>query len=119
MATHELPGHQSIEDGSPISSMSEDDHIAEHQTPFLREASLRNLGSQEQISFMARLPAISHDRFSFESIRPESAANVQSVEQNPELTEQDHRQPRSEAGSQTGTREGEYKSNIVSSSMND
>lgn len=64
VATRGLTGHQPPGDGSPTSSLSEVDHVAEHSAPLLDEIRFTNLGPREQISSTTRLPAISDDRSS-------------------------------------------------------
>ena len=104
VATRGLPSHQPPGDGSPMSSLSANDHIAEHSAPLLDEIRSTNLGPREQVWSTTRLPAMSDDRSSrVGSVCSEPATHVQHVEQDPELTEENHHDPRSEACSHTGT----------------
>lgn len=120
LEAHALPGHQTPEDGSPISSMSADGNTAENYTPSLDESRPTDTGHHVQISPVERLPAVPYDRSNcVGSIHLEPAQNAQHIVQDPELTEDTLHQPRSEAHSHAGTFEGECKYNVGFSSMND
>ena len=110
VATRGLPGRQPPGDVSPISSLSADDHVAEHSAPLLDEIRPTNFGPHEQVASNTRLPAVSDGRSSrVGSVCSEPVTHVQHVEQDPGLTEENHHYPRSEARSHTGTAGGEYK----------
>jgi hypothetical protein len=121
VAAHGLPDHQPQEHGSPVSSMSVGDEVAEHDAPLLDETRPTTRGPHEQMSSMARLPSVSDDRSSRTgSARPEPTLDVQPVDQDPELAGEYHHELRSEAGRHTGTREGGYKYiSLFLPSMND